>query len=198
MSAFLKQFGVLILIGLVGFGVLVYGLWGEIMPEKTVVEIVKGGSKQTNSATSQQTNEIVVDVAGAVEKPGIYKLPSGSRIGDALVSAGGVSAKADREWIASTLNLAQEVKDGEKVYIPAIQQISESAGQVVGKPVSQQGKVNINNASLSELDGLSGIGEVRAKTIYDNRPYGNIAELVSKAKIPQSIYEKIKDSITVY
>ena len=109
-SDFLREFGVIVVVGLIGGGILIYGLWGVVGGEQATVEIVKN---------EPQTGEIVVDVAGAVEKPGVYTLPSGSRIGEALVVAGGLSAQADREWVARTVNLAAELEDGAKIYIPS-------------------------------------------------------------------------------
>ena len=201
---FLKQYGVMVGIGLVGAGVLIYGVYGEVSAEQPVVEIVKGdGESEKFEVKSEKgaSAEIMVDVAGAVEKPGLYKLTSGSRIGDALVMAGGLSAAADREWVAKTINLAEVLKDGGKVYVPVknTERETPSSSKTEGVTLgAMSAKVNINTASMSELDGLTGIGEVRAKTIMDNRPYGNIDELVSKAKIPQSVYEKIKDTVSIY
>ncbi len=189
-TEFIKQFGILILVGVVGMGVLIYGMWGVMGREGSVVEIVKESENQNIKG------EIYIDVAGSVEKPGVYTLPSGSRIGDALVMAGGLSASADREWVAKTLNLASEVKDGGKIYIPRQSENSENQKTRVSE--NQSGKVNINTVGAGELDTLVGIGEARAQAIIDNRPYGSIEELVSKAKIPQSVYEKIKDKISVY
>ncbi len=190
---FLKQYGILVGIGLVGVGVLIYGVYLEVSAEKPVVEIVKGDGKSEKGESA----EIMVDVAGAVEKPGLYKLTSGSRIGDALVMAGGFSAAADREWVAKSINLAEVLKDGGKVYVP--RQSDNQKTQIVRESDNQiNQKININTAILSVLDGLTGIGEARARLIMDNRPYGNIDELVSKAKIPQSVYEAIKDSVTIY
>lgn len=187
-----REFGIFIVIGVVGLGVLGYGLWGEIRTEKATVEIVKN----QDLGSSERSGEVVVDLAGAIEKPGVYKLPSGSRIGDVLVMGGGLSASADREWVAKTINLAEEVKDGEKIYVPAR---SDSRTADAGGPSKQLvGKVNINTASMAEIDSLEGVGEVRAKLILDSRPYSRIYDLVSKAKIPESVYEKIKDKISVY
>jgi competence protein ComEA len=192
---FLKQYGVLVGIGLVGVGVLIYGVYLEVSAEKPVVEIVKGDGKSEKGESA----EIMVDVAGAVEKPGLYKLTSGSRIGDALVMAGGLSATADREWVAKSINLAEVLKDGGKVYVPVLYKDDPSQTQSKGSSLgTANNKININTASMSELDGLMGIGEVRARLIMDNRPYSNIDELVSKAKIPQSVYEEIKDSVSIY
>jgi competence protein ComEA len=191
---FLRQFGWAILMGVVGGSILLYGVWEMTKGDGSTVEIVKG---QVAGSQSGVTTQIVVDVAGALEHPGVYHLPSGSRIGDALVMAGGLSASADREWVAKTMNLAEILKDGAKVYIPA-KVDGKTLGVSVIKEEAGSGKVNINTATVSELDSLTGIGEVRAKSIVDNRPYGNIDELVSKAKIPQSVYDKIKDSISIY
>lgn len=188
----IKQFGIWILVGVVGMGTLIYGLWGVMGGEKATVEIVRGGSE-----LGEKSDLLYVDIAGAVEKPGVYKLPSGSRIGDALVLAGGLAASADREWVAKTINLASEVKDGAKVYIPEKSQITNS--QIPNsKQINNSNLININTASLGELDTLAGIGEARAQAIIDNRPYESIEELVNKAKIPQSVYDKIKDSISIY
>jgi competence protein ComEA len=189
-----RRWGVIGLLGILGLGLVGYGVWEQIKPSEVVVEIIKDHSQITNSQINQ-LETLVVDVAGAVEKPGVYKLSSGSRIGDALVVAGGLAASADREWVAGTLNLAQKLTDGEKVYIPSNSQITNPNR---GSNPASNKKININTASVSELDGLEGIGEARAQAIVANRPYSKIEELVSKAKIPQSVYEKISSSISVY
>lgn len=187
---FLREFGLLVVIGLVGGGILIYGLWEIVKPEKATVEIIRN---QEMGNSDQSETQIIVDVAGAVEQPGVYKLPSGSRIGDAIVMAGGLAAQADREWVAKTLNLASEVKDGQKIYIqaPIINNQTSSNNQ-------NSKLININTASVRELDALAGIGSARAQAIIANRPYGSTEELVSRAKIPQSVYDEIKDSLSIY
>ena len=189
-SEFLREFGVIVVVGLIGGGILIYGLWGEMGGEQATVEIVK---------KEPQTGEIVVDVAGAVEKPGVYTLPSGSRIGEALVVAGGLSAQADREWVARTVNLAAELEDSAKIYIPSTNSNGNPKSEVLNSRQIQNSKlININTASVGELDTLAGIGEVRAQAIVAGRPYSATEEIVSKAKIPESVYEEIKDSLTLY
>ena len=206
---FLRQYWMFVVVGVIGVGIVGYGLWGAMRGEQASVEIVKGGGDFTPEEITSLSpeaaklsgekfgNQVTVDVAGAVEKPGVYKLPSGSRIGDALVSAGGLSAQADREWVARTLNLAEPVKDGGKVYIPEKSQIINSQ-MANGEQSKSTNLININTASVGELDSLPEIGEARAKAIIANRPYGSSAELVSKAKIPASVYENIKDQISIY
>lgn len=200
----IRQYGWMVGAGAVGVGMLIYGLWGQIVPERVEVEVIDGsrasgiGDRKSEIGDRISEEQIVVDVAGAVERPGVYRLPAGSRVGDALVAAGGLASPADREWVARTLNLASEVKDGGKIYIPRRDE-SGSRGSGDRTPEGQgTGLVNINTAGVGELTGLWGIGEARAGAIVANRPYSATEELVSRAKIPQSVYDKIKDKVAVY
>ena len=195
-----KRWGGVIAIGVLGLALVGYGVWEQIKPREVKVEILSG--KLVGREEAEPEGEVVVDVAGAVEKPGVYKLPAGSRIGDALVAAGGLAQLADREWVAQNVNLAEKVEDGEKIYLPVIT-VNSSLGDTVGQSKSKveertSAKVNINRASVGELDSLEGIGEVRAQAIIANRPYTNTEEVVSKAKIPSSVYEKISSRLSVY
>lgn len=189
----IRQWGLIVLLGLAGLGLIGYGVWDQIRPSEVVVEVVKGNENTSIS----EVGTLVVDVSGAVEKPGVYKLPTDARVGDALVVAGGLSAVADREWVSATLNLAAKVEDGAKIYIPKNSESDtiEASGEVRAQ---KNQKININTASLEELDELDGIGESRARAIIENRPYGSTQELVSKAKIPQTVYDKISGDISIY
>lgn len=138
---------------------------------------------------SELTEKIAIDVAGAVLKPGVYKLASDARIQDGLVAAGGISEDADRAWIDRYINLAAKVADGTKIYIPF------KGENMVGNTSST---ININSASQSGLESLSGIGPVAAEKIIANRPYGAIDELLTKKVVGKSVFEKIKDHITTY
>lgn len=187
-----KNLLVLILVG-VGLVLVLAGLWPAFKPSQPQVEIVK--------EEEPVLAKTVVDVAGAVEKPGVYEVEGGGRIGHALTLAGGLSSNADRGWVARFVNLAEPVSDGMKIYIPEKGESSE----VVTTNYSQlpvEGTsgvtVNINLASAGELDALKGIGEKRAGDIINNRPYQSTEELVTKAGIPQGVYEGIKDQVSVY
>ncbi len=133
--------------------------------------------------------EVWVDISGAVVSPGVYQLVSGDRVKDALVAAGGLTGLADRDFVATTINLAAKVADGDKIYVPA------AGGEVAG---AAAGRVNLNKATTAELESLTGIGAVRAQAIIDSRPYAAVADLVAKKVINQAIFEKIKDKIAVY
>ena len=194
---FLREYGLALLVGVVGLSCFGYGLWQVIAPPPVVVEI----SRDTD-AESRVATQLVVDVSGAVVNPGVYTLPEGSRVGEVLVAAGGLAASADHAWVSATLNLATPVKDGEKIYIPANQQVGESASQqdqqISASAGQKSAKVNINTASEAELDTLWGIGPSRATAIVAGRPYAATDEIIAKAGIPQSVYDRIKDGITVY
>lgn len=140
--------------------------------------------------------EIWVDVQGGVVRPGVYSLREGDRVKDALIAAGGLGGQADREVVAKYINLAEKIKDGTKLYIPVLgesEQENREDGQVQGLST---GRVNINTATVSELDQLWGVGEARAQTIIEGRPYQTIDEV--KKVLPSNVYEQIKDEISVY
>jgi competence protein ComEA len=113
--------------------------------------------------------EVIVHVVGAVTRPGLYRLPEGSRVDDALAEAGGPKPKAALEL----LNLAAPVADGQQVVVPAKGDTVAAAGGSTGASGSAlgvpQGKVHLNSASLEELDTLPGVGPVTAQRILDYR-----------------------------
>ena len=141
-------------------------------------------------------SKLVVDVGGAVIKPGVYELKGGVRVNEALIAAGGLGETADREWVEKNLNLAAKVTDGQKIYIPS--KNSNKDGPLYKGPSFVTDKININSASIAELDTLWGVGEATAKKIIDNRPYGAVEELLTKKAVKSNVYEAIKDSVSVY
>lgn len=146
---------------------------------------------------TQETRKIIkVDIEGAVVKPGLYEVLADARIQDILISAGGLSPKADREYVAKNVNLAARLNDGAKIYIPFAGEtpttnLSNSTNST--NPVG----IDINTATMSQLESLSGVGPATAGKIISGRPYQNISELVSKKIIYKSVFEKIKDKISV-
>ena len=166
------------------------------------VEVLTGATEGQNEGS-----EIVVEIAGEVERPGVYKLPKNSRIGDLLVAAGGVSPNADRDWMEKSLNRAARLADGTKIYIPAVNErsgvLSANNLGVAGGSDAVRGSggsnlININLASQKELETLPGIGPVYAQNIIEHRPYSNVEELSTKGALKKSTYEKIKNLVTAY
>lgn len=181
---------------LIGFGVLSYKT--GLFTSNDKIEVI-------NSPTeTQNTNSlIVVEIGGSIERAGVYKMPPDSRIEDLLIVSGGLSADADREWVNKNVNRASKLQDGQKVYIYSQSEVSsakEDSGIKLDQPVlgvSSTGLVNINTASLSELDKLPGIGQVYGQSIIEHRPYSDVQELVSKGAISQKVLEKIKNEISL-
>ncbi len=141
---------------------------------------------------------VIVYITGAVPRPGVYALPKDARIQDAISAAGGFLAEADK----SQINLAAVLEDGQKLDIPYI----EGASPILGTPVPSVAAattelVNINTASVDELDTLPGIGPTTAQKIIDyreaNGPFLKIEEIVNVPGIGPGTYERLKSMITV-
>ncbi|MDP1710267.1 MAG: ComEA family DNA-binding protein [bacterium] len=192
------RYPLLVLLGgliLTGVGILFVKTGFNFSGDK--VEILSG---QNNSTAAGQIEGfgLTVEIGGSVVKPGVYKLPGGSRIDDLLVLAGGFSGGADRNWSDKYLNRAAYLADGQKVYIPKVGEQTLGASAKTATGDQNASLININTASTSQLDSLPGIGPVYAQKIIEQRPYSTLEELVSKGAIKQSVFDKIKDKITIY
>ncbi len=159
---------------------------------------------------------IVVDVCGAVIRPDMYEVTAGARLKQLINLAGGLSDNAHREYFSRNFNLARIITDQEKIYVPSITEVSNniivenqrtldyaspSTGDVniaptTDTPINNQ-LININSATLEELDTLPGIGQVTAQKIIQNRPYKSIDELVSKKAVNKNVFENIKGLISM-
>ena len=158
------------------------------------------------ASASEPTAEtrIVVDVEGAVLRPGVHLLAAGSRVGDAIAAAGGYSAQVDIDSAAALLNLAAQLADGAKIHVPA--RGEAAAGSAVPRqpgsvqPVGQTGLINVNSATTEELDSLPGIGPVTAAKIIAAREtavFDSVDELLSREVVGASTFEKIRSLVTV-
>ena len=142
---------------------------------------------------------ITVDVKGAVKSPGIYDLPVGSRVNDAVQKAGGLTEQAD----SKSLNLAQKVSDEALVYVPTKGEAAASQQTVSGtaSSTSKEKKINLNKASLEELKQVKGLGGKRAQDIIDHREangkFKSVDELKKVSGIGAKTIEKLKDYVTV-
>lgn len=158
-----------------------------------------------NSTENQNTTaEIIVHIDGEVVKPGIVSLPTEARITDAISAAGGLTELAD----TSKINLAYSLQDGQKVYIPSINDtqvetyIQNDAGDnVIVQDSSSSSLININSASQSELDSLPGIGPSTASKIIDyrnkNGDFKNIEDLMNVSGIGEAKFNNIRDYICI-
>lgn len=152
---------------------------------------------ETDSAEEQEAPETVselicVHVCGQVLQPGVVMLPVGSRAWEAVEAAGGLTAEAEE----AAVNLAVVLQDGEKLYIPAIGECI-----IETDAADESGLVNLNTADAARLQSLPGIGESRAADILAYREkngfFHSVEEIMQVPGIKESIYEKIRDKITV-
>ncbi len=190
----LQKFKLPIALSLLGIVLIVGGIFTSGLnksapknfPKESIVEVQK---------------TISVDVSGAVQKIGVYKLKDGARVEEAIAAAGGFSKTANGEYISKYLNLAQKLSDGSKVYVPVVGEsgpTSQVGGTVSGLNTQAKVNININTATQAELEALPGIGPVSASKIISDRPYQKIEELVEKKIVGKATFEKIKDQIVVY
>lgn len=186
-------------LGILGMIFFAYGSIGLFTANKVSSEDIVFEDNSMNSKQAE-AKTILVDIEGAVLKPGIYRLPQESRIQDGLVSAGGLSSQADREYIAKNFNLATMLADGAKIYVPFL---GEAVSNTSVLNASSEGiavgtLINVNTASESQLDSLPGIGPVTAQKIVMGRPYGSVDELLNKKIVSAKVFDQIKGKITVY
>jgi competence protein ComEA len=134
---------------------------------------------------------VVVDVVGAVARPGVVQLPAGSRVIDALLAAGGMTADAD----ALALNRAAVLRDGMRIYVPRPGE--EVPAGTVGTPAETS--IDINRASSAELESLPGIGPSTASRIIRSRetkPFARVEELQTRGLVTARVFGDIKDLVT--
>jgi len=142
---------------------------------------------------------LVVHVAGAVRDPGVYRLAAGARVDDAVARAGGATGRAD----LGGLNLAAELEDGRQVLVPERVRgggPATVAGGAAPEPAPGQ-PLNINTATLEQLDGLSGIGPLTAQKILDHREelggFGSVEELGEIPGIGDKRLATLREEVTL-
>lgn len=159
---------------------------------------------EDNLSEASAETEMYVDVDGAVASPGVYRLKDGARVSQAIDAAGGLTPDAD----VTGLNRASKVADGQKIYVPKVgeQMVAAGDGADGGAAASSgvgdaTGLVNINTASASELQTLSGIGPSMAQSIIDERTqngaFTSVDDLMRVSGIGEKKFAKIKDCICV-
>ena len=174
----------------------------NLQTEVTTVSKDSASEKEEKSQKSE-TEEVVekdlitVDVKGAVKSPGIYDLPVGSRINDAVQKAGGLTDNAD----SKSINLAQRISDEALVYVPTKEEATSQEAHSNASNTKENKKVNLNKASLEELKQVKGLGGKRAQDIIDHREsngkFKSVDELKKVSGIGAKTIEKLKEYVTV-
>lgn len=168
------------------------GLAGEPLADLTA-----DGSIATSAgsqATAGDPADIVVDVAGAVARPGLQRLPAGARVGDAIEGAGGYAPRVDLAEAARTLNLALPLTDGGKILVPELGVAQPQAGGASG-----DGRIDLNSADQARLESLPGIGPVTAGKIIVAREearFGSVQDLRDRGIVGESVFEQIRELVS--
>ena len=171
--------------------------------------IVDGANSIENNNLNEiinEKNKIKVYVIGEVKNPGVVEIEEGDRIEDAIILAGGTTENTD----LSKINLAYYLEDGQKIVVPSIHDNIENEGENNNEDLSEAGvvgessndsKVNINTASETELQTLSGIGESLAERIVtyreENGKFKNIEDIKNVSGIGDKKFESLKEYIKV-
>jgi len=169
---------------LAGAGLVIARAHADAPQQVTIVE-------ETPAPVRTPEPHLVVDVSGAVAHPGVYRLPGGSRVVDALLAAGGMTGEAD----LAALNKAAPIRDGQRIYVPR-------PGELVppGSATSEaQLKLDLNRATAGELESLPGIGPATAARIVRSRnarPFAKVEELQTRGLVPARVFADIRDLIT--
>jgi competence protein ComEA len=173
-------------------------------PNRSVTSLDESAFNLTEaqlSSNSSNVSLIWVEVSGAVNKPGVYELPSGSRVKAALDSAEGVTSQAQPDFVLKSLNQALILEDETKLYIPF--RGEKLAAQLADPPPepslseSTPDQISINTASSVQLEELPGIGSKRAEDIISGRPYQKIEELIERKIVTDSIWADIQNLIKI-
>jgi competence protein ComEA len=199
-----------VVVSLVWLSILAGALWIARRPPPDAIEIVPPPAAPPTAPPtrplppSPTPAPLHVDVAGAVAAPGVYRLPPGSIVADAIAVAGGPASDADLD----RLNKAVELQDGVQVVVPrrgeaGATPVTRADSALAAPALAEPGAaasdlIDLNTATLEELDSLPGIGPALAQRIVDDRPYGAVEELLRVKGIGPTAYDKMKSLITVH
>jgi len=158
-------------------------------------EMATVGTLGSDGALGDATGaELVVDVAGAVQQPGLHRLRVGDRVADAIEAAGGYAPRVDLAAAGSSLNLAQPLADGTKVVVP------ELGTNAVAAEAPGDDRIDLNAADQAALESLPGIGPVTAGKIMAaraERGFTSVGDLLDRGIVGQAVYDDIADLVRV-
>ena len=177
----------------------------ETRPTGQVEEVARPDGGSPSGAASRTM--VVVQVAGAVARPGVYSLPSGSRVADAIGAAGGYSMEVDPRAAETKLNLAAKLQDAQLIVVPRRGDGATGTSGATGSKAAESGAtspgngpINLNLASAAELDTLPGIGPATAAKIIaarEEKPFTSVDDLVARKIVAASTLAKFRDLVTV-
>ena len=156
------------------------------------------------SASTANGGDLVVDVQGAVVRPGVVHVPPGSRIADAIAAAGGYAPRVAADRVGRSLNLAALLKDGDQVIVPSRDDVAAGPSARTDGPgataAGGSGPVDLNHATAAELDELPGIGPVTAAKIIaarDEQAFSSVDDLRTRKILGQATFDKVKSLVVL-
>lgn len=166
---------------------------------------------EPSSSGSARTGEVVVEIVGAIARPGVYHLPRGARVADLVTMAGGFAARVDVAGVSRAINQAAVLVDGTQIRVPSRDDPapvgaggggSTGSGGAIGSPATGHptGPVDLNRATSAELDALPGIGPVTAAKIIAARettPFASVDDLLARKLVGQKTFDGLRDLVTV-
>jgi len=207
------------------FGLAATGSTGGGVTVDSAAATVAGSARPSGGSAAPLAGDLVVDVQGAVLRPGVHHLGAGSRVADAIAAAGGYGPRVDAARAGRELNLAAQLRDGDRVHVPSRDDPSGSGvggsgggsgggstggGSTGGGSTGGGGSggsgggpgalVDLNHATASELDALPGVGPVTAQKIIaarEEQPFATIEALRDRKVIGAAAFDKLKDLVTV-
>jgi len=173
---------------------------GHDAPDEASLLLPSAGLVVSAAPMATAAGTVVVDVQGAVARPGVQELPSGARVADAISAAGGYASDADLEASATAVNLAAPLTDGQQVRVPRIgDSTAVGGGAPGGGAAGGGGRVDLNTATPEELEALPGIGPVTVQKIVaarQERPFASLQDAVERGVINRGQLEEIRDAAT--
>jgi competence protein ComEA len=168
---------------------------------------VEGGSPLAVGAASDppsasaafEGGEVVVEIVGAVPKPGVYRLPPGARVVDLLQLAGGFGPRVDTARAEQELNLAAPVKDGDHIRVPSRDDDRGTTSSTSPAGSAAGALVDINTATQAQLEELPGVGPATAQKIIaarEDAAFGAVEELRSRGVLGEKTFEKLRPLVT--
>lgn len=184
-----------IIFAITGFSLILISLIAMSRTYSPKQEEVYINTYNENPIEDLANSEYVVDVQGAVKKPGIYVFENKVRIAEVIERVDGFQEQADTHWIGKSLNQALYISDGMKLYIPFENDQLSSSAELVDRIDNRL--INLNLSSKEELKSLPGVGEVTAQKIINARPITSVSSLLEEGLVGEKTFEKIESSVIV-